>query len=155
MQRLGTNNQIVKFLLTIGLIIVLGLTSFSCGRKSKQREDDTSSKTVVSETVSLDVFQQKIEQTKDAIILDVRAPEELVTGYIEGAININFKADDFQAKVNALDKNATYLVYCASGIRSRKAANVMKDLQFKSVYDLDGGFNEWSAKGLPSVKPSH
>ncbi len=155
MQRLGTNNQIVKFLLAIGLIIVLGLTSFSCGEKSKQSGDDSSSKTVVSETVSLDVFQQKIEQTNDAIILDVRTPEELTSGYIEGAININFKADDFRAKVSALDKNATYLVYCASGKRSRKAVNVMKDLQFKSVYDLAGGFNEWSAKGLPSVKPSH
>ncbi|GAB1446120.1 MAG: rhodanese-like domain-containing protein [Cyclobacteriaceae bacterium] len=154
MQRLDTNNQIVKYLLTIGLIFTLGLATFSCAQKAKQGNGDGSSQeTVISETVPSNVFQQKIKGTKDVIILDVRTPEELTDGYIEGAINIDFNGPDFQSKIKALNKDATYMVYCASGIRSRKAANLMKEMEFRSVYDLAGGFKGWSAKGLPSVKP--
>ena len=97
-------------------------------------------------------FQQQVETTEDAVILDVRTTEEVNAGFIEGAVHIDYKGDDFESKVNKLDKSKTYFVYCGSGVRSNKAADVMKGLGFEKYYTLEGGIKAWKEKGLPVVK---
>ncbi|HRK55563.1 MAG TPA: rhodanese-like domain-containing protein [Cyclobacteriaceae bacterium] len=140
----------------IALILILGLTTISCGKKEKQVDDGITTKdVVVSETVPAEVFLKKLNETSNAVLLDVRTPEEFREGYIEGSTNIDYRASDFQSKVSTLDKNATYFVYCASGRRSRSAADLMKELDFKNVYELKDGFKGWSKKGLPAVIPQN
>ena len=140
----------------IALIFILGLTVFSCGNKEKQADVATTAQDViVSEVVSAEVFQRKLSETDNVVILDVRTSEEVADGYIEGAINIDFRSPDFQTTISELDKNATYMVYCASGGRSGNTATLMKELKFKEVYDLKEGFKGWSSKGLPTVLPSN
>ena len=51
-----------------------------------------------------------------------------------------------------LDKKKPVYVYCAVGGRSAKASKVLQESGFKTVYNLLGGFNGWTAAGLPSVK---
>lgn len=97
-------------------------------------------------------FQQQIEATEDAVVLDVRTTEEVNAGFIEGAVHIDYNGDDFESKVNALDKSKTYFIYCGSGVRSSKAGDVMKDLGFGKFYTLEGGIKAWKEKGLPVVK---
>ena len=94
-----------------------------------------------------------MKNVEGAIILDVRTPAEVADGIIEGAINIDFRNDDFKSKIDQLDKDGTYFVYCARGGRSRNAADLMKELNFKEVYDLQGGFSQWKADGLPTRLP--
>jgi len=152
---MGTNNQMMN-IKKIALIFILGWTMFSCGKKEKQVDEGIIvEEVVISETIPAEDFQIKMTEAENAIILDVRTPEELMAGYIEGASNVDFRADDFQSKLDSLDKNSTYLVYCASGGRSRNAADMMKELGFKTVYDLAGGFKGWSQKGLPAVIPQN
>ncbi|MEQ8361613.1 MAG: rhodanese-like domain-containing protein [Cyclobacteriaceae bacterium] len=140
----------------IALIFILGLTVFSCGNKEKQANVATTpQEVIVSEVVSAEVFQSKLSETDNVVILDVRTPEEVADGYIEGAINIDFRSPDFQTAISELDKNTTYMVYCASGGRSGNTATLMKELKFKEVYDLKEGFKGWSSKGLPTVLPSN
>jgi rhodanese-related sulfurtransferase len=96
-----------------------------------------------------------IEENKanpDFVILDVRTPEEYADGYIAESILLDFYADDFEAELDELDKNKTYLVYCRSGNRSGKSVKMMKDLNFMEVYDVDGGILRWEAEGFPMVK---
>ena len=97
-------------------------------------------------------FQKKVKETSDAIVLDVRTTEEVAQGVIEGAQNIDFYKDDFEAQVKKLDKNKTYFVYCGSGVRSSKAINLMESLGFKKYYNLDGGMKAWKANGMKVVK---
>ena len=78
----------------------------------------------------------------------MRTPEEVSQGIIKGAIKIDFKGADFDQQISALDKEKTYFVYCASGGRSGKTANLLKDKGFTKVYSLDGGFTAWKEKGL-------
>ena len=137
------------------VLLLVGLTVFSCGKMEKQASTNVTDEAIISEVVSADVFQRKLSETTNAVILDVRTPEEVADGYIEGAINIDFRSPDFQTKISELDKSVPYMVYCASGGRSGDAATLMKELKFKEVYDLKGGFKGWSAKGLPSVLPSN
>lgn len=81
-------------------------------------------------------------------VLDVRAPEERMQGYIEGSENINFHDQDFRNKLEKLDRTKTYIVHCAGGMRSAKAVKIMKELGFGSAYSLVGGFGEWVKKGM-------
>jgi rhodanese-related sulfurtransferase len=82
-------------------------------------------------------------------VVDVRTAEEFATNRIKGALNIDVKAADFKDKVEKLDKNGTYLVYCRGGFRSVRAMNLMKDLGFTRVYNLAGGLKNWQAEKLP------
>jgi len=95
---------------------------------------------------------QENEDNADFVILDVRTPQEYAEGNIAQALNINFKSDTFRDDVDKLDKEATYLVYCRSGVRSAGARDVMAELGFTEVYNMEGGILEWEAEGLPVVK---
>ena len=77
---------------------------------------------------------------KDPIFLDVRTDAEVAEGKVPAAIQIDFRADDFAQKIEQLDPNETYFVYCKSGGRSSKAAALMKTMGFKTVYNIEGGY---------------
>ena len=95
---------------------------------------------------------EKLIAAKKVVVLDVRTPEEYAAGHIAGATNVNFNGKDFQAKLEKLDKDQTYLVHCAVGMRSAKACKKMDELQFRNLYDLQGGLNAWKKAGLPVAK---
>lgn len=93
-------------------------------------------------------FASKIEATDNIQLIDVRTPQEYESGTISNnkkdkAINIDFLAEDFEAKMNELDKDKPILIFCAKGGRSAKAAQKAKELGFKEIYDLDGGYGAW------------
>jgi rhodanese-related sulfurtransferase len=69
-------------------------------------------------------------EDKDAILIDIRTPEELKeTGVLSSnVINIDFYSEDYENTLQALDKNATYLIYCRSGNRSGQTLEIMKRL---------------------------
>ncbi len=96
---------------------------------------------------------QKNQNNPEFVILDVRTAQEYQSGFIAGAVNIDFYAADFKTRINELDKNKIYLVYCRTANRSGQTATIMKSLKFKEVYDLSGGVVAWSQKGFPLVKP--
>ena len=83
----------------------------------------------------------------NAVILDVRTPEEVALGIIPNAIVIDiYKGQGFINEVEALDKSKTYYVYCKMGGRSAQACSVMNKLGFKNTYNLIGGFTEWKGE---------
>ncbi len=92
-------------------------------------------------------FKSKIDG--GATLIDVRTVEEYASGHITGSLNMDIKNPGFEENVRMLDKNKTYAVYCASGVRSGKAAELMRQSGFTSVFTLAGGVKAWSDKGLP------
>jgi phage shock protein E len=83
------------------------------------------------------------------IVLDVRTPAEFATGHLPQARNIDIEAPDFATRVAALDKTATYAIYCRSGNRSGAAMEQMAGADFTHVYDLAGGIGAWQNMGGP------
>ncbi|MDO5678417.1 MAG: rhodanese-like domain-containing protein [Propionibacteriaceae bacterium] len=69
----------------------------------------------------------------DAVVIDVRTPEEYTEGHLEGAKNIDFLSPDFAAQVDQLPKDAEYVLYCRSGNRSGQAKSIMENLGFTDV----------------------
>ena len=75
----------------------------------------------------------------NAIVIDVRSSEEYNTGHIEDSINIPVDS----ISTVTYDKDATIIVYCASGVRSANAAKTLISLGYTNVYNLDGGLINW------------
>ena len=84
-----------------------------------------------------------VDEYNKTQILDVRTPEEYKQGGIKGSININVQDGAFKQKVDTLDKDGVYVVYCKGGVRSKKACNQMVDMGFKTVFNLKGGIMRW------------
>lgn len=83
-------------------------------------------------------------QTPESIILDVRTEEEFESGYILGAKNLDIRGGAaFISSIEELDKSKAYFVYCRSGARSGQACQLMEQLGFEQVYNLEGGVLGW------------
>ncbi len=87
-----------------------------------------------------DAFLKLVEETTDELLLDVRTPAEFNQGNIEGAINLDYYADDFRQKLEAMDKTKPVFIYCASGGRSHNAIALLQELGFGEIYELKGGY---------------
>jgi len=94
----------------------------------------------------------KLRADKKNVVLDVRTKKEFDAGHIPGAVNIDVNAPDFEEKVAKLDKNKTYLVHCAAGVRSVKACQNMGRMEFPKLVNLEGGFKAWEKAGKPVEK---
>ncbi len=94
-------------------------------------------------TVSADEFAQIIK-SDSVILVDVRTADEYNAGHIDGARNIDVLKDDFNnIATTSLPKDKEIAVYCRSGKRSMKAANILAKDGFK-VINLKGGWLEWT-----------
>lgn len=86
----------------------------------------------------------KVLTDENAVILDVRTDEEFSSGKIPGALNVDiYKGQGFIYRLEELDKNKNYYVYCAAGGRSAQACGIMNQLGFENAYNLIGGISEW------------
>lgn len=103
------------------------------------------------QVLSISQFE-KMAAKKKSKIIDVRTPEEVAEGHLLGSSTVNFLSPDFIKEVQALNKNKTYLLYCRSGTRTRKAAYAMQKMGFKHVYMLEGGITAWKEAGKEVVK---
>lgn len=83
--------------------------------------------------------KEMIQKDKNVVIIDVRSAMEVAGGKVKGAKNIDVSSSAFNAQVEKLDKNKTYIVYCASGGRSQRACSIMKNIGFDNVYNVQGG----------------
>lgn len=86
-------------------------------------------------------------------LVDVRTPEEIAHGIIEGAENIDFRNKNFNERIARLDKDQPIAVYCAAGGRSGKASEILLSMGFKEIYDLTGGFSQWQLEEYPISNP--
>lgn len=123
------------------LIFVLStFILFSCQKQHSQNH------TIIDAAT----FSEKITEIDKPQIIDVRTPEEFGQEHIVNAKNINWNGSDFNIEAEKLDKSKPVYLYCKSGARSKKAAAKLTELGFKTIYELDGGFMQWSAAGFKS-----
>ncbi|PJJ60249.1 rhodanese-like domain-containing protein [Hymenobacter chitinivorans] len=90
---------------------------------------------------------QKLLKKRNVVVLDVRTPEEFGTGHLRGAQNLNFRDPNFPTQLTALDTTKTYVLYCASGNRSGKAAVLMQEKGFRKLVNA-GAYKDLKAAGL-------
>lgn len=111
-----------------------------CGGKTDQGESEMkeNSYTLITPAEA----KTMMDEQEDYILLDVRGQEEFKEGHISGAIVIPDTEISDRAEAELTDKDATILVYCRSGRRSKQAAQSLVDLGYTKVYDF-GGILDW------------
>ncbi|MBA7591637.1 Thiosulfate sulfurtransferase GlpE [subsurface metagenome] len=135
------------------LIIGVLLTSGCIQTKNNTAQSETQIQII--ENITPEEAYILIQENKDNpnfVILDVRTPEEFLGDYIENAVNLDYYSNIFRNDLEKLDKNKTYLIYCRSGSRSENALNIMKELDFREVYNMSGGIIKWKSEELPTTK---
>ena len=124
------------------------LSLVSCGEAQTKKDSNSSSSVEQISETNYKVLSQTEFKTLikagNGQLLDVRTPGEFNAGHIKNAENIDFTGSDFREKVAKLDREKPVLIYCHSGNRSGKASLILKELGFKEVYDLQGGFSNWN-----------
>lgn len=99
------------------------------------------------ENLSQSEWKSKLDSSDNSVILDVRTPAEWSEGIIPNAVKVNFlDSATFVEKIEKLDKNKNYFVYCRSGNRSGQTCQIMDQLGFKESYNLIGGMMEWKGE---------
>ena len=101
----------------------------------------------------MDLEQNKwkigLENDLDALILDVRTPEEFEVSRIPNSVNIDFyNPEIFMQEIGKLDKDKSYYIYCRTGVRSANSCQLMKELGFAITYNLIGGIADWSGETI-------
>lgn len=92
-------------------------------------------------------WREQLENDKDAVILDVRTPEEVEEGYIPHSKNIDiYRGQGFVEEVEKLDREKNYYIYCRSGKRSAQACTLLDQMGFPNTYNLAGGIMEWEGE---------
>ena len=86
----------------------------------------------------------------DLIILDVREEKERSAGFIDSDLNIPM--GQVKNKLDSFDKSKKILIYCKSGTRSDRIADLLCKNEFQNVFSLKGGFNAWQKAELPIKK---
>lgn len=125
----------MNFIIKQILISALMIFSISCGNAQ-----------TIEYKLSADQFEQKMEELKNEHLVDVRTQGEFKEGHLEGAMNIDYYSEDFLKQIQLLDKSRPVMVYCRSGSRSAKAAEIMRKNGFKQVYEMKDGILDWDAK---------
>lgn len=110
------------------------------------------SKSHAIHNVSVVEFRKAMDSLRDEVVVDLRTPDEIKGGKIPGALEIDFFGAGFEPAIAALDKNKVYLLYCASGARSGETAELMDNMGFKNLYNLEGGFRAWAKMKMPVGK---
>lgn len=130
-------------------IALTGLfTTMSCASSTEANSDANSTQQTGGGVVNIKASDfEKTVKDQQAVVIDVRTPEETAAGVIEGVdLLIDYKSSNFGAEVAKLDKSKAYVIYCRSGGRSAAASQYMIDNGFKKVYNLEGGIMGWTEK---------
>lgn len=89
----------------------------------------------------INTLVEEARQTDNAVLVDVRTPEEFVSGHIEGAYNIPLDRIDITSQV-VKDKSTPLYLYCRSGARSGRACHYLQSEGYTNAVNM-GGIMSW------------
>ena len=128
------------------MTLVLGLLLLLTGCQSAAT--NTAVKTATTEIRDISVTDTQAAVSKpNTQFVDVRTVEEYAGGHATNAINLPLVT--IRAKLDTLKKDEPIYLICQTGSRSRKAADVLKEAGFKTIYNVTGGTSAWKTAGLP------
>lgn len=89
---------------------------------------------------------------KNHVVLDVRESDEWRQGHLEGAVPLPRGFLEIKVESTIPDKNTPVIAYCAGGVRSLLAAKIMREMGYKDVTSMSGGYTGWKNAGLKWVQ---
>jgi rhodanese-related sulfurtransferase len=83
----------------------------------------------------------------EAVIVDVREPEEYHHGHVPGALSL--PQSELASRLEELPRNRPIYAICQGGFRSLRAAQFLKQVGFEAVVSVAGGTEAWAKGGRP------
>ncbi|MCF7918401.1 MAG: hypothetical protein K9N06_00625 [Candidatus Cloacimonetes bacterium] len=165
-----------KLIILIPLVLLLLIAG--CGQGFSEGGYFANGKALANEVksditeISRDDLMAMMEQGKLRVLIDVREPGEYAEGYInepdeEGeypyaeTFTVNIPRGILEFKIDSQDywddelwlemptKNEEIVLYCQAGDRSTLAAFALKQLGYKNVKSLKGGYRKWLDPNAP------
>lgn len=131
------------------ILAILAIIAVSCAKIFSKGASNTKALAAFS-NVGVDEFQTFI--ANPVVLLDVRTRDEFDEGHIAGATLVDVNDSTFVEQAMAvIDKQRPVAVYCRSGRRSARAANLLTN-QGCQVTNLVGGVMAWQDAGKELVK---
>jgi hydroxyacylglutathione hydrolase len=139
----GREEEVVTRLARVGYDFTIGyLKGGFPAWKEAGKEIDTV--TSISATEFADVYKKE-----KVHVIDVRKPDEFVSGHIQGAKNLPL--DYINDLMEEFPKDKTLHIHCAGGYRSMIASSILKSRGFEDVVNIDGGYGEVAKTDVPLV----
>ena len=131
-----------QILLFAALAASLALLSGCALSKAKEdKAEDMPDKAAYQKISAEEAYEMMVSQ-EVVVVVDVRTREEYDGGHIENAVLVPNESIGSEMPEALPDKEATLLVYCRSGRRSKDAAQKLLELGYQNVYDF-GGVIDW------------
>ena len=91
-------------------------------------------------------------QKNNTVIIDLRNNKKFGDSHIRGAVNAEYHEKTFLRDIQGIDKKSAVILYCGEGVKSDRAAVIMKKNGFSNIRILEGGYSRWLNEGFPSDK---
>jgi molybdopterin/thiamine biosynthesis adenylyltransferase/rhodanese-related sulfurtransferase len=114
-------------------------------------------------TEPLELIKERIEQVDpaeardeldrgEAVLIDTREPHEWDEAHLDGATLV--RPVDVSERIAEVvpDHSQRVLLYCATGNRSARAADELRELGYENAASVAGGIQAWQEAGLPVVE---
>ncbi len=99
--------------------------------------------------IKADQVQKKIKSSPAPLVVDVREADEWEGGIIPGAVTVPRGLLELEIEDLAPERDREIIAYCAGGTRSALAAKSLKELGYKNVSSMAGGFKAWKDAAYP------
>ena len=106
----------------------------------------------IKHEVNSKVVNTMLQKGKKFVILDVRTADEFKEWHLKNAVNIDINQPDAFSRIDKLNRNDKYIVYCRTHHRSGIATDHMVQTGFKTIYQMIDGFPGWAENKLPVQK---
>ncbi len=139
------------FIFTVAVLFNAGFAAAQCCATDTEsvKKDN-----VTLQYIDKENLQGLIKENKDLVIIDVLSPKSYAENHIKGAVNIPYNKISEEKVLEQLDKNKTYVLYCANKRckASTGAAKILLKHGFRKVYDYENGLAEWMESELAVSK---
>ena len=116
------------------------LSGCALSKAKKDKAEDMPDNAAYHKISAEEAYEMMVSQ--EVVIVDVRTPEEYDGGHIPNAILVPNESIGDDMPEALPDKEATLLIYCRSGRRSKEASEKLLKLGYKSIYEF-GGIIDW------------
>ena len=131
---------LLLFLAGFAVLFALLLSGCALSKAKADTAEDMSDKAAYHKLSAEEAYEMMVSQ--EVVIVDVRTPEEYDGGHIPNAILVPNESIGDDMPEALPDKEATLLIYCRSGRRSKEASEKLLKLGYKSIYEF-GGIIDW------------
>lgn len=102
-------------------------------------------------TSAVDVTEaQRRFARREAVLIDVREPDEWQEGHVAGATHIPL--GDLPARLAEVPRDRPVLLFCRSGNRSGRATALLREQGYDQAINVEGGITAWQRAGLPVMR---